>query len=169
MVTPRDVNAAFATVDGVTFRQAADGDRDFERTLLASMPTGNDMDHLPADARDRLVQIQFEAQHASNIGQYPDSTRWIISRAGRGVGRVWIDCSAERLHVIDLVIAHHARGEGIASRTLTALLDLGDGFDVPLSLRVAAGNSDARRLYVRLGFVVAFETETEAFMERLPK
>ncbi len=168
MLTSAAIEHALDEIPDLHFRIPDADDREFERTLMASTMTGAGFDHLPAEALDRLADIQYEAQQASYSASWPDSTRWIIERSARPVGRIWLGHTGERLHVVDVTIALAARGEGIGTRTLTALIGLCDRCGVPLALQVATGNAGALRLYRRLGFTTTSESDSYVSMVRSP-
>jgi ribosomal-protein-alanine acetyltransferase len=64
-----------------------------------------------------------------------------------GHGIAWL--VADEVHILDVCVSPRARRQGIGSRLVTGLLEIGSG---PGLLEVRAGNTGAIALYTSLGF-----------------
>ncbi len=108
-----------------------------------------------ADARERFVDMQFHAQRRHYDLHWPAARHQIICAESGGqwhdVGRLWVDCRPEALHVLDIALLPDWCGQGIGSCCLQGLFDeaLRDGLDVSIQVEL---DNPARRLYDRLGF-----------------
>ena len=105
--------------------------------------------------RERFVRMQFDAQQAHYLHHYPHSRCQVIElvddAGARGVGRLWLDCRASALHVLDISLLSEARGLGIGSHCLEQLKREAHEKSLALTIFVELHNP-ARRLYERLGF-----------------
>jgi GNAT superfamily N-acetyltransferase len=121
-----------------------------------------------------LLDQQYHAQQVGYRATYPDAEWLVIEHCGAGVGRLIVSVEPARaadaaapklidamvppggrtLHLVDIAILASARGHGLGSAVIGALeaaaRDLGA---TRLALAVARTNSDAQRLYQRLGFI----------------
>lgn len=144
----------------VTLRAAEGADLPFLRSLyaqsreaeLAQMPW-------PTEARQAFCDGQFNLQHRHYVSQYPPAAAFLlILQKEQPIGRLYLHWSADELRIVDILIENTSRRQGIGSALLRSLqLAVGDA-DLPtLSLHVEQQNSEAYRLYRRLGF---FEGES---------
>jgi ribosomal protein S18 acetylase RimI-like enzyme len=113
---------------------------------------------LDTAAMEQLMRIQFRAQTAGYRGAFPEAQLRIVERAGTPIGRIVIDRSAAGLRIVDQALLAAERNRGIGSAIMRQLIDEARDAGLPLRLKVAATNTAAARLYLRLGFV-AVETE----------
>lgn len=97
-------------------RPAGPADDGFLRALFAE--GRDDLVLLPPDVRDTLLDMQFRAQRRQHGVDHPGATREILAVDGTDVGVLVVDQDAERVHVVDLVVAHAHRRRGIATGTL---------------------------------------------------
>lgn len=111
-----------------------------------------------------LLQMQFRAQAASYAAQFPGAEHQIITVAGRPVGRLLVDRSPERIHLVDIALLAEVQGQGIGTSVLRALQVEADRAGLPLRLSVFETNP-ARRLYERLGFAVTGAQRPYLFMQ----
>ncbi|MEA3002095.1 MAG: hypothetical protein QOH81_883 [Sphingomonadales bacterium] len=138
---------------GIAFRPCRDDDLPFFARLYASTraeevaQTG-----WPAEAQDRFLAQQFDAQHRHYAQHYPNAERLVVERDGQPVGRVYVDEEGERLHLIDIALLPEARGHGIGGAILSDLLRDAQGGGRTVAIYVEKNNR-ARHLYQRLGFV----------------
>ncbi len=70
-------------------------------------------------------------------------------------------------YIVQIQIAPAYQGKGFGDQILRAFLRISDDEGLPVSLSVLKTNP-AKRLYDRLGFQIASESETEYLMTRLP-
>lgn len=72
---------------------------------------------------------------------------------GEPVGRLWVDAGESgRWRVLDLAVVAERRRQGIATAVLEALIAAAEEAGAEIALTVERRNTDAMRLYMRLGF-----------------
>jgi GNAT superfamily N-acetyltransferase len=142
----------FAPCSVVARRPVTFADTPFLRALFAE--SRDDLMILPADVRDALVDMQFRAQRRHYEEAFPQARHDILVADGVDVGRLIVETAAD-VRIVDLVVQHAHRDRGIASAAMTELIAGADRDHQSMRLRVWSDNADARRLYERLGFVVA--------------
>ena len=85
----------------------------------------------------------------------PGATQVVLS-SGREIGFVRAEEKEGAVRLAQVFVIPECRGQGIGTALVRALLARG----LPVKLRVLKVNSDARRLYERLGFRVVDESST---------
>lgn len=135
------------TTSRLSRRRSTDDDAPLLRRLFAeSRP---DLDLLPDEVREQILDLQLHAQRRQQEADHPGCRREIILDDGAPVGLLVTDRAAGSLHVLDIVIAAADRGRGLGTAVLNELR----AESTAVVLQVWAGNTGARRLYERLGFV----------------
>lgn len=153
---------------GLNVRAAVDGDLPFFNLLYASTrqeeiaQTG-----WPAEMQARFLAEQFELQLVHYARFRPNAQRMVIERDGVPVGRLEIDSTADRLHIVDISLTPQSRGGGIGTAILTDLQRLAEEGGRKVSIFVEKFNP-AMNLYRRLGFVPVREEGAYDFMEWTP-
>jgi GNAT superfamily N-acetyltransferase len=104
-----------------------------------------------------FTQMQYQAQRRSYLAQFPAAEHCIIQRAGADVGRLIVDHCGDMIRVIDISLLPEHRNVGLGSGLLRDLQAEAVRAGKAVGLHVNGGNR-ARRLYVRLGFVVTGES-----------
>jgi ribosomal protein S18 acetylase RimI-like enzyme len=104
-------------------------------------------------AKAAFVRQQFDAQDRGWAAQRPHAVRDIVLVAGEPAGRLYVERTAEGIHVVDITLLPEHRGHGVGHGLLGLLLDEGDCVGLPVTLLVERHNP-ALRLYERLGFEV---------------
>lgn len=117
------------------------------------------------DEKRAFVEMQFTAQQRSYAASYPAGEHRIVSVDGHGVGRIYLNRTEERLHILDLTIAPQHRSQGIGSNVLAGLLAEADAHGKPVTIYVESFNP-SRRLFERLGFEVAAEDGHQLLLRR---
>jgi GNAT superfamily N-acetyltransferase len=126
----------------VTFRRAGDADHD----LLAALASSR-WSHLPLP---ELADLQDHAQRASYVAQWGPEGEHVVLADDVAVGRAWwADSETERV-IVDIAILPAARGRGIGTAVIEALLDTAGGRVVRATVDVAQPAWLAR--FVDLGF-----------------
>ncbi|MHC4341279.1 MAG: GNAT family N-acetyltransferase [Planctomycetota bacterium] len=92
------------------------------------------------------------------------STHEVIEFAGRPIGCRWVSRHPDALELVRLWILPEAQGRGIGTFLVRRLLAEAARSHLAVRLRVMKVNP-AHRLYRRLGFRIAGETETHYLME----
>lgn len=104
------------------------------------------------EAHDRRIRANFD-------------DAMIVCEGADAIGLLKVTRAAGEWHVHQIQILPARQGRGIGEAVLNALLTDAARAHVPASLSVLHGNP-ARRLYERLGFRVASETDTSANLIR---
>jgi ribosomal protein S18 acetylase RimI-like enzyme len=136
---------------GLTLRAARTSDTAFLGELYAS--TRADLRSLAdPDLSHTLIELQFRAQTESYGRDYPDALHFIVGLHQDRIGRLILDFSAGRVHVVDISLIPAARGRGHGAAVLRALQRTAERIGAPVMLAVDRGNGAAREFYTRLGF-----------------
>lgn len=114
-----------------------------------------------------FVEMQFDAQWRHYSLHYPQSICQLIvlntasasgTSAQQVLGRLWVDRSNRRLHVLDITLLPESRGRGLGSQLLRELMTEADDRATALTVSVEVHNP-ARHLYERLGFLAQGEAQ----------
>jgi ribosomal protein S18 acetylase RimI-like enzyme len=85
-------------------------------------------------------------------GEVPDSTIYVICSGAARAGRLRVVRERQRLFLAGIQILPQFRNAGLGTAVITTLLREARDRAQPLELTVDKANSDAERLYRRLGF-----------------
>jgi GNAT superfamily N-acetyltransferase len=107
----------------------------------------------PEDVQTRFIAQQFEAQHRHYQAHYHDMEWLIVERAGEPIGRLYLFEDEREFQIVDITIGPEARGEGIGAAIIQDLFAVAGPAGKRVSIHVEK-NNPARRLYLRLGFVM---------------
>jgi ribosomal protein S18 acetylase RimI-like enzyme len=120
-----------------------------------------------AEQRAAFLQMQFDAQHRYYQENYPGAQFQAIVLHGQGVGRLYLDRRAAEIRIVDIALVPEARGRGVGSALLCAILAEGERDGLPVTIHVECFNP-ALRLYERLGFRKVEDKGVYYFLEKLP-
>lgn len=118
-------------------------------------------------AKQRFCAQQFAAQRAWYRETYPNASFEVVETAGEPVGRLCIDEMAEEIRLVDVSLVPEARGRGLGTALLAAVLARGRAAGKPVTIHVERFNR-ALALYARLGFRVREDRGVHLFLERPP-
>src|SRR4051812_36384833 len=107
----------------------------------------------PEEFQARFIAQQFEAQHRHYLAHYHDMEWLIVERAGEAIGRLYLFEDKDEFQIVDITIGPEARGEGIGAAILEDVFAMARPAGKRVSIHVEK-NNPARRLYLRLGFVM---------------
>lgn len=151
---------------GVTARPMRDDeDLPFAAALYASLraeelaATG-----LPEAQQRAFLDQQHRAQHAHYRAHYPTAEWLILEREGSRIGRLYLDEWTREYRVVDISLISASRGQGIGGAVLADILAAAKAAAKGVSIHVEKHNP-ARRLYERLGFVLAEDKGVYDLME----
>lgn len=140
---PADVALRPATGADLGFLRALYGELRAEE--LARVPW-------PEPLKCSFLDQQFALQHRHYVARHPAADFLVIERAGRAVGRLYLDRGGADWQLIDLGLLAAARGGGLGGALLRRMQALAGTCGANLALHVQRDNLRARALYERLGF-----------------
>lgn len=108
----------------------------------------------PAEAKAAFLAQQHAAQHAHYREHYKGMEAHIVERGGSAIGRLYLQKMDGELRIVDISLAHEARGEGIGGALLRDVLARAAAEGRFAGIHVER-NNPARSLYARLGFTLA--------------
>ena len=141
------------TSSRLSSRPSTDDDASLLRRLFAESRA--DLDLLPDGVRAQVLDLQLHAQRRQQEADHPGCRREIILYDGAPVGLLVTDRGAGSVHVLDITIAAAHRGRGLGTAILKELC----ADNIAVVLQVWADNTEARRLYERLGFTYDERTQ----------
>jgi ribosomal protein S18 acetylase RimI-like enzyme len=147
--------AGLIAKDGIFLRQADAADASFLRQLFEQVRTAQfTATGLSGPIVGQIMEQQFRSQAAGYTVQFPDAVSLIVTRDGGAIGRLLLDCTHERWHVIDVVLLPADCGRGLGSEIFAALeASARERGIAALTLMVLSTNLAAHRFYLRRGFV----------------
>lgn len=164
----------FGTADlpnGVRLRMARRSDEAVEREIHDA----NRPELLLLDGGQELVRSVLDSQRRTRDAEYAracgNALHYMIEKAGDTVGRLLLDFGQAEIRILDLALLPAARGQGIGTTVLRAMLNVAAQVGVPVVLSVRLDNLRAIRLYLALGFLPEAPTAEGPFarMRWLPR
>ena len=117
--------------------------------------------------KQAFLEMQFTAQKVSYAKEYPDAQHDVICRDDAPVGRLYLDRSERRFHILDITVASACRNQGIGSMVLRKIVEEAEQVGRPTTIYVENFNP-SMRLFERLGFRVAAVKDFQVLLERWP-
>lgn len=111
--------------------------------------------------------MQFKAQDTHYRQHYPTAQFFIIEAGKVPAGRLYVEHSAKEIRILDIALLSEYRGKGIGTHFLRDLQKQAQSASKVLSIHVETFNP-AKRLYERLGFVLAEDKGVYHFMTWTP-
>lgn len=141
---------------GVDLRHAASGDMAFLLALYRSVRAEEFAAvHWPPEQKHAFFDQQFAFQHRHYMAAFPDAHFLVVDCDGEPVGRLYLECSTEQWHIIDIGLLPDWRGRGMGSALLSAIQrGAAHAGAAAVLLSVAQHNARAQALYRNLGFRV---------------
>ena len=119
-------------------------------------------------SRDAFLRSQAEAQDTDYRTRCPNAEFLVVTVDGTDVGRLYrVELPGGELRLMDIALFPEWRGRGIGTQLIDDLVTEARQRRLLLSLHVEHSNP-VRRLYERLGFVVAAEDAVNSRMELRP-
>ena len=120
--------------------------------------------HVPAELIAQLSQIQLQAKSNSYKEVWPLAETFIIVFKNQNAGKVIVQNNIESIQIIDLIIIEDLRNNGLGKALLSKLKSNAQLKNKKLiNLTVAKGNP-AINLYLRCGFLVIKESDSQVYM-----
>ena len=127
----------------------------------------DELAHVPWDEAQlkMFLKMQLKARDQSYLMHYPELDDDIILSQDEKVGRLIVVRTSEQLRLADIALLPEYRHTGIGTSLIKELMLEAEESGKPLRLQVEKPNVQARRLYLRLGFITTGENLTHFQME----
>ena len=144
--------------------------REEDRALLLRVYASTRADELaavpwPQEVKDAFVEQQFVAQDAYDRENYEGATFDVIVVNGADAGRLYVARWEGEIRVVDIALLPEARGRGVGTALLEALIEESERAGKPLTVHVERQNR-ALAWYERLGFRQAADKGVYLLLER---
>ena len=144
--------AALPAVPGIGFREVEPRDEPFLRALYRSTREPElDLTGWEEAQKQAFADSQFALQDRHYREHYRGATFLVIERAGEPIGRLYLYAMKQEVRVMDVALVAAARGAGLGTAIMQAILDDAARDGAAVTLHVESFNR-ARSLYDRLGF-----------------
>jgi GNAT superfamily N-acetyltransferase len=136
----------------ITLRLVQDSDDEFLLKVYGSTRK-QELAQVPwtAEQKQQFVRMQWEAQKSHYAAQYPHATHEIICLENGAAGRLYLDRSGEKFHILDITLLPEHRNRGAGSFLLGQIMAEAKEAGKPVSIFVETFNPSLR-LFQRLGF-----------------
>lgn len=142
----------------VTLRDESDDadDRAFMRQLFGTLES---MQHLSAlgPAAEQMIDMQLNIREQQYRVSFPNAAFQLILLEDRPVGRIVVDRTEGQWHLVDIAVLPECRGNGVGTQVVGNMLQAAARAGQSVGASVLTSNVGARRLWLRLGFVVTRE------------
>ncbi|MCU7986424.1 GNAT family N-acetyltransferase [Shewanella sp. SW24] len=149
---------------GLSVKAANTNDSLFMAQLFYSTKTFFYELGLSCEVVETMLEQQYRLQEASYREQYPNANTYILFYHQQAVGKVMLDISEYKIHIVDLIIIPGMRGQGFGSVILEAIKQEALKRHLPVGLSVEAENTRAKKLYLQHGFKFESCSETHELM-----
>jgi GNAT superfamily N-acetyltransferase len=105
-----------------------------------------------AAEKQAFLDEQFRLQHCHFVRHFAQADFWVIEKAARPIGRLYLDRAGTDWRLIDILLAADARSNGIGQLLLDWIQREAEAAGATITLHVAANNPRAHALYLRMGF-----------------
>lgn len=147
----------FATTDDLPFLRKLY--RSFRFDDLAPLPWSIDEKHA-------FLDQQFDMQHRYYVAVFPKADFLIIENKGLAIGRLYIDSSQNRWHIIDIGFLPEWRNQKLGQTLLREIQNtVASRENCSLTLHVERANIRAQAFYQTLGFGSTDSTDTHIGMK----
>ena len=136
----------------ITLRAVQESDNEFLLKVYGSTRE-QELAQVPwtAEQKQQFVRMQWEAQKNHYAAQHPHATHEIICLEGTDAGRLYLDRSGEKFHILDITLLPEYRNRGDGSFLLGQIMAEAKEAGKPVSIYVETINPSLR-LFERLGF-----------------
>lgn len=140
------------TAGKVTLRPVQDSDDEFLLKVYGSTRE-QELAQVPwtAEQKQQFVRMQWEAQKNHYAAQHPHATHEIICLENGPAGRLYLDRSGEKFHILDITLLPEHRNHGAGSFLLDRIMAQAKEAGKSLTIYVETFNPSLR-LFQRLGF-----------------
>jgi ribosomal protein S18 acetylase RimI-like enzyme len=136
----------------ITLRPVQDSDDEFLMKVYGSTRE-QELAQVPwtAEQKQQFVRMQWEAQQSHYAAKHPQATHEIICLEGNATGRLYLDRTGEKFHILDITLLPEHRNRGAGSFLLGQIMAEAKEAGKPVSIYVETFNPSLR-LFQRLGF-----------------
>src|SRR5438270_7702061 len=136
----------------ITLRPVQESDDVFLLTVYGSTRE-QELAQVPwtAEQKQQFVGMQWEAQKNHYAAQHPQASHEIICLEGSAAGRLYLDRSGDKFHILDITLLPERRNRGAGSFLLYQIMAEAKEAGKPVSIYVETFNPSLR-LFQRLGF-----------------
>jgi GNAT superfamily N-acetyltransferase len=136
----------------ITLRPVQESDDEFLLNVYGSTRE-QELAQVPwtAEQKHQFVRMQWEAQKNHYAAQHPKASHEIICVQDIAAGRLYLDRSGEKFHVLDITLLPEHRNRGAGSFLLGQIMAEAKEAGKPVSIYVETFNPSLR-LFQRLGF-----------------
>jgi ribosomal protein S18 acetylase RimI-like enzyme len=106
-----------------------------------------------AEQQEAFLRMQYDAQRRSYLMQIPGAEYFVIRCGESAAGRLIVERTAQRIHIVDIALLPEFRARKIGSTLMAAIMGEASQGAKAVSLHVERFNP-ALRWYERLGFNV---------------
>jgi GNAT superfamily N-acetyltransferase len=137
----------------ITLRPVQESDNEFLLKVYGSTRE-QELAQVPwtADQMQQFVRMQWEAQQNHYAAQHPHGSHEIICLDGIAAGRLYLDRSGEKFHILDITLLPEYRNRGAGSFLLGQIMAEAKEVGKPVSIYVETYNPSLQ-LFQRLGFM----------------
>lgn len=137
----------------ITLRPAHADDRAFVFSVFVGTRAGRfESAELAQQQLQQLLEMQFRAQQAQYQAQFPSADFNLVLCDDRQIGYFYVDRSGNPFVLIDIALLPEHIGRGVGTYLVNTLIAEAFREGKPLSAHVDKSNSQAWRLWQRLGF-----------------
>jgi ribosomal protein S18 acetylase RimI-like enzyme len=136
----------------ITLRPVQDADDEFLLKVYGSTRE-QELAQVPwtAEQKQQFVRMQWEAQKSHYATQHPHAAHEIICLERNDLGRLYLDRTGEKFHILDITLLPEHRNRGAGSFLLGQIMAEAKKAGKPVSIFVETFNPSLR-LFQRLGF-----------------
>lgn len=161
-----DTNLLLASGGTVTLRPVTPEDDEFLLSVYAGT-RAQELAQVPwtDEQKAEFVRWQFNLQRNEYEAKYPQAQYEVILLDDQPAGRIWIHRNDEQIHLLDIALLDEFQNRGVGTVLLRRLINEAASAKKLLRHMVFMLNTDAKRFYERLGFVVVEELGAYLQME----
>jgi ribosomal protein S18 acetylase RimI-like enzyme len=136
----------------ITLRPVGDADEEFLLSVYASS-RAEELASVPwtAEQKSSFLKMQFAGQTRHYRTEHPAATHQIICFDRVAAGRLYLDRSEDKFHILDVTILTEFRNSGLGTAVLRQIMAEAEKSGKPVTIYVESFNRSLR-LFERLGF-----------------
>jgi GNAT superfamily N-acetyltransferase len=139
--------------NAVSLRLATETDEPFLERLFSACRY-SDFASLDEPFATQMVQSQFVARRRDWADRFDVGGDHIIEVEDHLAGRLWIHSDGDCWELVDIAVLPEFRNRGIAGTLLRDLVEQAEANNATIRLTVRVDNTQAQRIYFRLGFSI---------------